>query len=187
MGDVRVEHFEVPKVNLGSLYYGADAPSPGHYVRLMEGRTLWMSDTYMEHRTNINAKLHARGRVLVVGLGLGMVATEIAAKKTVKKVVVVERSPDVVQAVATQLSKNLPRTHTRKFDWQVGDIWTWRPAAGQTFNYIYFDIWPDMCTDYLVEMRKLEKLFTPYLDKSDSAGIEFWAKPDLQYRKRRGQ
>lgn len=185
VGDVRVEHFEVPKSNLGGIYYGAEAPPPGTYVRLMMRQTLWMSDTPFEHSTNREALRHAHGDVLIGGLGIGMITTAMLAKPSVRKVVVIEKYGDVVEAVRYQLRERLPKKHYQKLLVHVADVNEWRPFSRETrYNAIYFDIWPDLCTDYLAEMTKLGRAFRHYLAKTDSeAWMGFWGRERLRYQR----
>ena len=62
---------------------------------------LWMSDEPQELRQMAEAieDYKARGRVLVGGLGLGIIATWLAQQKAVLSVDVVERSPEVIALV----------------------------------------------------------------------------------------
>lgn len=71
----------------------------GNYKRLVREETVVMSNTPMEIRTN-RAFIHrAKGKVLINGLGLGMVLSAILEKPEIKSVTVVEASEDVIKLV----------------------------------------------------------------------------------------
>jgi hypothetical protein len=63
----------------------------------------------------------------------------------------------------------------------TADIFKWRPMPKcMTYNVIYFDIWPDICTDSLKDMTRLHRAFGRHLDRSDPGA---WM--DLKVVKRR--
>jgi len=77
----------------------------GTYTRLKEGNEVFMTDLYDEWWTQRMAIEQAGvrgGDVLVTGLGLGLVATSMLEfpERRVKRVVVIERSTDVIRLVA---------------------------------------------------------------------------------------
>ena len=85
-----------------------------------------------------------------------MIVHPIAKKPEVKSITIIEKNPDVIKLVAPTLPK-------RKVTVIEGDIFEWRPAKGERFNTIYFDIWGNVSTDALEEMAKLHKSFAHHL------------------------
>jgi hypothetical protein len=73
-----------------------------HELKGPEGT--WMSDQPCElvqmHR---ELAVHARGDVLIGGLGLGLVARMAAAKRSITRITVVERQPEVIALVGPYL------------------------------------------------------------------------------------
>ena len=76
------------------------------YAKLIVNGELVMSETPMEHRTNSNFVLDADEDVLIGGLGLGMIILAVQDKENVSSIIIVERSQDVIDAVAHQLPLN---------------------------------------------------------------------------------
>lgn len=67
---------------------------------LKEGRRVWASDTPREYYSMWELAARARGpRVLIGGLGLGMLANILALRRDVKAITVVELSPEVIEMV----------------------------------------------------------------------------------------
>jgi hypothetical protein len=121
---------------------------PGTYTRLMRGSVLVMSDTPAEVSDHREAIRRAHGRVLIHGLGLGMVLKAMLAREQVERVDVVEVSEDVIRLVAPTYTAD-PRVHIHH-----GDAITFRFPAGQAFDVVWHDIWDYICADNLPEMRR---------------------------------
>lgn len=188
-GTAKLSHFEISHAEsafskLRSTLNGRnDAVEPGKYVRLTVGNTLFMSDTQMEWRTSRKAVAHAKGRVLVGGLGLGMVTLEMH-KPEVIGVWVIEKSPDVIALVEPHLQARLPPGWLTVIE---GDVFTWKPPTGLLFDYCWMDIWPDICRDNLAEMLKLRRRFRRYMTKYDGVGghIDCWGEAWLKAHQKR--
>lgn len=129
---------------------------PGRFAILgINGETM-MSDTPMERATNLEAVRAARGRVLIAGLGLGMVAHPIARKPEVSEVVIVEKNPDVIRLVAPTLPSNI-----RVVPGDIADFLAKEgkpaPACRQRFDAVWLDLWKSVDTDDLPEIARLRK------------------------------
>lgn len=107
-------------------------------------RGVWMSDC-PEELCDIAEALHTfdpRGRVLVGGLGLGVLAKSLAMRGAVESVHVVERSPDVIRLCASpgytvtcsDLYEYL-RTVDRPFDCWMLDTWQ-GTGEGDWWEYV---------------------------------------------------
>lgn len=100
-----------------------------------------MSDDEIELRRHLEFVLHARGRVLVTGLGLGCVVRGLAAVGAVESIDVVERDADVIHLVGPYLwdplTSEIPvrihcadaldfvrRRRHRRWDFAWHDLWT---------------------------------------------------------------
>jgi len=154
-------------INLKGMYHRFDEKAaPGKYVRLLEGNLVWMSDAPRERYTNLEFIRRAHGHVLVAGLGIGMVIPPLLAKDGVKNITVIEREPDVIKLVGSQVG-SLRGKGTKYARILQGDIHDWRPPRGMRFNTIWLDIWPDVCADNWDEMVELQRVFAHYLDRSD--------------------
>jgi spermidine synthase len=114
-----------------------DPIRPGTYAVLRVNDQIMMSDTPAERISNKWAVLKARGRVLLAGLGIGMLAHAILKKDTVTELVIIEKELDVITLITPTLPKD-PRLSV-----VYSDIFTWMPPEGMKFDTIYFDIWAD--------------------------------------------
>lgn len=162
---------------------GRDAPiREGTYAQLFVNGAMVMSDTQMERMTNYGVLRNARGRVLIAGLGLGMIILPMAAKPEVETITVIERSEDVIQLVTPHLRKALGE-NSSKLGVLQGDIFTWKPQKGSKWDTIYFDIWTDLSTDNLEEMASLHRKFGRR--KNLSGWMESWQRDMLKSRRNR--
>lgn len=114
---------------------------------LHEGSGTWMTDLPIEQFQIDPLLAPMRGRVLVGGLGLGYAAQVLACKPAVREIVVIEKSPDVIELVARHIRKTgkrklrvveadlhewLVQNPTERFDWAFYDIWA--PDGEGTFH-----------------------------------------------------
>ncbi len=192
IGRVILDHVTVSEADsrLSAVlaHSGLDWCPAGTYARLLIDsgvrQHIMMSDTRMERLTNIEVVRQARGHVLIAGLGLGMILIPILKKKEVKRVTVVEIDKDVIKAVEPQIRRYLSTRANMKLNVVHANIDTWRPGTpGRQFDTIYFDIWHEVSTDHLDEMRALRKTFRPYLRVGGWSGC--WKLDILRDEKRR--
>lgn len=80
-------------------YLSGPTIEPWRHV-LYQGRRPWMSTSLMEQESHAFHVARAEGVVVVAGLGLAMYAYAVAHAPAVERVVVVERSPEVIRLVA---------------------------------------------------------------------------------------
>jgi hypothetical protein len=145
-GNWKVERFtvadnDVAMANLRSIRDGVPQRivPPGEYTRLVHDYDVIMSDTPAEAYEHMRGYKNAKGTVLIAGLGLGLLLRAILTKDGIKRVVVVEKSLDVISLVAPTI--NDPRVKIVH-----GDIFTWCPSARRgepaRYDYAWYDIWP---------------------------------------------
>lgn len=152
---------------------------PGDYVRLHINGHLFMSDTNMERLSSEPFVYAANGRVLMAGLGIGLVLENLIPKiksGQVSEIVVVEKNKDVIELVAPYFSELALQGALNIIN---DDIFTWKPAKGEKFDAMFFDIWGSINTDNLAEINKLHRQFRPYLSKKDGAWMDSWLRPIL--------
>ena len=141
---------------------------PGDYTELRCGGITFMTDLYDEwwtHRCAIERARAVGGRVLVTGLGLGLVVKEMLAnpssRAAIDRVVVLERSADVIQLAAPSLLAELGGA----LDVIHADAFNWTPAPGEKFQTVWHDIWPDpLATVVEAEMKMLRAHHAPWSD-----------------------
>jgi len=136
----------------------------GRYCRLTVAGQTMMTDTPMEHNSNREFVQGAKGRVLIAGLGIGMVLVPLLKNPQVSHITVMEKSLDVIELVAPsfhQESDRLTILHQDCFD---------GCPKGLKFQTIYFDIWPTICGDNWPEMRKLHRKYRSALEPAGWMG-----------------
>jgi SAM-dependent methyltransferase len=159
-GPWKIEKFKVSEQdasfhNLRAMinaHRGETMIQAGEYTRLMGPGGVMMSDTPGEKQDHYQFVQLAAGRVLIVGLGLGMVTYAVLLKRNVTHVTVVEIDPDIIALVA-------PHVYSMRLEIVQADIHTWEPPKGERFDHAWFDIWPTICEDHLEDMKKLKDRF----------------------------
>lgn len=182
-GLAKVERFEITEEDsrlsaIRSINHPGEYVRPGKYVKLFVGNTLMMSDTTMERRTNHAFVCHAHGRVLIAGLGIGLILEAILDKPEVETVTVIEKYRDVV----TLVGQHYQDKYRDKLTVITADIFDWRPIPKcMTYNVVYFDIWPEINPDNLKDMTLLHRAFRRHLDKTDpDAWMDSWQRSYLK-------
>lgn len=146
----------------------------GKYCRLsLKGEGLVMSDTFMERKSNSEFVENARGKVLIAGLGLGLVVRNILSKPEVFEIVIVEKNNDVIDLVG-------PKFRDPKLRIVNADIFEWK--TDEMFDTIYFDIWKDVDPGNLADVRVLHNRFKR--KKLPGGWMNSWMKEFLQKRRR---
>ena len=154
---------------------------PGNYTRLVwKGYEVVMSDTPMELRTQAQPVRYATGDCLVAGLGLGIFVLQLQAKPEVKSILIIEKEQDVIDLVQPHLPL------TPKVTIIKGDIFD-KSVIDRTrrFDFIYFDIWANICGDNAYEVGRLKRSYRPLLRKDNQASwIGAWREDDFIYQRR---
>jgi spermidine synthase len=177
-GVARVKHVEIPvDQGIRALLRG-EYITPGRYAQLFVGSTLMMSDTPMERRSNWRIMRECNGDVLIAGLGIGMVLTAVLKHPDVRTVTVVEKYQDVIDVVG-------PHYANERLTIICADILEWQPPKGRKWDTIYFDIWPNICTDNLNDMAKLHRRFASRLNRANpKSWMDSWQRDVLKYKRR---
>lgn len=153
--------------------------SPGEFIKLYVDGELMMSDTLMEKTTNQEFVDAARGDVMVAGLGIGLILHNIRDKVKsglITSITVYEKYQDVIDLISP-IFKDLPIKYVCK------DILEYKPAKDEKYDTIYFDIWAEISTDNLKEIRMLHNRWKSRKKSKDSY-MNSWMKEFLQHRKR---
>jgi len=129
------------------------------------------SDCGGERQSNREITREAHGKVLIAGLGLGMILTTIVPKPEVEKVVVVELSQDVIDLVEPHI-RNYLGEFSSKLEIVHSDIFDYIPT--EKFNTIFFDIWGNYSGDTYEDTKKIHRKFSKHLDRTDSPYMDSW-------------
>jgi hypothetical protein len=127
----------------------------GTYTRLIVEGRLMMSDTEDELRDQCLLEHHAKGHVLINGLGLGLTAQLCLDKPEVTKVTVIEINEDVIRLVAPHLKER----YGGRVEIIHADALEYQPEKGVRFGAVWHDIWPEISNKNLLEMHKLHRKY----------------------------
>jgi hypothetical protein len=171
----KVEKYTFPESEQEDMFYRLEgrAIKPGVYTRLMrlttrKNETRWlgiMTDTPPEIKDVANVIIQAYdrgGRVLINGLGLGMVLKAILSFPNVTHVDVVEQSPDVIKLVAPTYISD-PRVAIHQ-----GNAYTIEWPDDMRWNVVWHDIWDDIEPANLPYMKQLHDKYKDRCDWQDS-------------------
>lgn len=169
VGDFELSHFEIGKNNMYAILHGIPC---GKFIRLTHRGSVVMSDTETEKRTNSAFVRNAHGKVLVGGLGIGLILLAVQDKPEVEKITVIEKNKEVVELVADQLPLN------EKVEIINADAFEYIPA--EEYNTIYMDIWNYINEDvYREQMKPLISRYRRYLvpkSEDENRYIDCWCK-----------
>lgn len=136
--------------------YPETAIRAGEYIRLVRDGTVVMSNTPMELVSNYPAVQNARGRCLINGLGLGIVAQSCALLPGVESVVVIELDQRVIDLVRPHLDGGIEIIQA--------DAMEYRPPRGERYGMVWHDIWDDISADNLIAMATLKRRYARRCD-----------------------
>jgi len=132
----------------------------GTYRRLLRkdasGWTVVMSNTPMERNTNYQARQSATGRVLINGLGMGMVLDGMLNKSEVEYVRVIEKDAELIKLVGAHYAGN------SRIEIVHADAFEYTPAKGERFGYVWHDIWDDISEKNLPQMATLNRKYSRF-------------------------
>lgn len=131
----------------------------GTYTRLIEGKRVWMSDTPAEFGDHVEAIIKMANpttkRVLINGLGLGMVVKAALKYEHVEHVDVVEIDKRVIELVGPTYTAD-GRVHIHQGDaFDQAIDWPQRTR----WDVVWHDIWPELAAENLPEMTKLARSY----------------------------
>lgn len=94
---------------------------------------------------------------MVMGLGMGWVAANIALQPAVERVTVVERDGDVLELFGLcRVLEGLPEAAARKIEVVQADALQWRPQ-GTPVDFLYADIWLHLAEPQtLAEVQRMQ-------------------------------
>lgn len=158
-GNWKVEEFEVTKDDaklcaMRSIFnHGRGRLPEGKYKRLYRGGVLVMSNTPDEIRDFMWFVHKAKGKVLVNGLGLGVLLKALLEKEEITQITIIEKSEDVIKLVAPTYLKD------KRVKIINEDAFDYKPEKGEKFDCVWHDIWDYITSDNLPEMAKLHRKY----------------------------
>ena len=181
-GIARIERFNISKenskkYNLLSTMNGEPyfmRIEDGNYVRLWVDGVLMMYDTHMERYTNQFFIDNAHGDVMIAGLGVGLILNALENKVQsgeVNSITVYEKYQDVIDLV-------LPKYKHLPIKVICQDILEYRPPKEETYDTIYFDIWPRINKSNLQQIKILHNRWK--FRKRENGYMDSWMKSYIQ-------
>jgi hypothetical protein len=161
VGSVSLRKIEVSQraadlERLRSMIQGTGRGVPaGTYTGLYNGGTLWMSDTpdeIADHREAMSIIKLLGGRILIMGLGLGMIVKHALACENVEHVDVVEIDPDVIALVG-------PHYECDRLTIHQADALSIKWPRNTRWSVVWHDIWAHISEDNLEEMTRLKRSY----------------------------
>lgn len=133
-------------VGLDRGYYSGACVASGATALMREseqgGWETWMSLSPFEIESQELACHHAHGHTVVMGLGMGWVAANVALQPSVSRVTVVERDADVLELFhRCGVLQVLPESIAQKIELVQCDALHWAPPEGVSIDFLYADIW----------------------------------------------
>lgn len=147
----------------------------GNYKRLMRNGTCVMSNTPDEIRDFQSFVWKSKGKILVNGLGLGVLLKALLDKDEVTHITVIEKSKDVIKLVGSSITD-------KRVTIINADAFEYKPPKGETYDCVWHDIWDYITEDNLPEMAKLHRKYGRRTDYQES-----WCKYECQRQKRQNQ
>lgn len=113
---------------------------------MARGGVTWMSLTPGEMESQLPHLAAARGKVVICGLGMGVMAYAVTALKAVREVVVIDRDPEVIAMVSDSAGiDSWPQSG--KLTIVEADA---REVRVEGVDFLYADIWPTYRMDCMV-------------------------------------
>jgi len=175
-GDWTIETFHMKKDDLqqrmNEIKYGRNIPE-GTYKRLIRSGTTVMSNTPDEIRDCLWLINNASGNILINGLGLGVVLIPLLENDKVEKITVIEISKDLIDYVGKYYKHP-------KLTIINANAYEWKPPKDEYYDYVWHDIWDNICSDNLEGMKKLHRKYGRKCKEQAS-----WCRSLCEYQKQR--
>lgn len=142
-----VGNFEIKKIHglkgiITGYMYEKEGEIKEDILELYGSHNVWMRLTPLEIESSYMVIKRAKGKVGIVGLGLGYVAQEMAKKDDIDEVIVYEIEKDVIDLYYKSFSEN------PKIKIIYGDAYR---AEEKSFDFFYVDIYQYKLTKKVVE------------------------------------
>ena len=145
------------------------------YLALLKNNEIWMSVNPNEINTMRPFINEAKGKVLVLGLGMGYIAYMMAIKDDVKSVTVIEKDINIINLFKEHIA---PLLKTNKIK-VIHDDAIRYTENNKGFDYIFADLWhnPEDGIPMYLELENIAK--------KNKLKINYWLEPSLKAMRRR--
>lgn len=120
---------------------------------------IWMSLTPHEIESQELGCRLAHGHVVIMGLGMGWIAANVALNPEVTRVTIVELDSEVIGLFENSGAfDSLPREVRGKVEIVNGNALDWRPEVPGSVDFLYADIWLSLAEpEALDQVRQMQK------------------------------
>lgn len=142
------------------------------------GWETWMSITPHEIESQELACDHARGHTVIMGLGMGWIAANVAMRSDVHRVTIVELDADIIALIDDlDCFANLPADARAKIHVVHADAMQWRPGTNESpVDFLFADIWQALDErDTVEQVRRMQA-------NIGARVIYFWGQEIALYR-----
>ena len=164
-GDWTVGEIEVKSNDFGQMIRmaqtGRGVPG-GIYKRLIRKGTTVMSNTPDEIRDFSYFLYKAKGGILIHGLGIGVLVVALLEKEDITDITIIEKSKDVLNLSAATY-ENHPKVTIIH-----ADCFEWESPKNKRYGAVWHDIWDNITSDNLEEMKKLHRKYGRKADYQES-------------------
>jgi predicted methyltransferase len=154
-------------------------PSGKYVVMDIDGEVM-MSDTPFEQSSCADFLNAARGTVLILGLGIGMILVPLSQNDKVESVLVLEKNTHVIDLVAPSILRVpsvAPKVAIVRGDaFDTPDV-----LKDRRFDVVYLDIWPTLDTRNVPVFDELREKYTPFLKPGGEVLI--WSETETRIRR----
>lgn len=132
------------------------------FHELLEDKGVWTTDYPQEQHSQIDIVKDFSGRVLVGGLGIGLIIKALDDLPAVKEIVVIEIQKDVIELVWKHLK-------LKKAKVVQADLFEYLEKTKEKFDYAFYDIWTPTGEHVLkTHIRELRALSEGIVAKQDN-------------------
>lgn len=154
---------------------------PFYYPAIFQNDCIWMSVTPNEILTIQPAIDASHGNVLAFGLGLGYFPFMATLKPEVRKVTVVDKSPQIIALFQKHILPQFP--HPEKIELICADAFEYAETSGFAVDHsnaadiVFTDLWHDASDGIPLyqRMKSLEPLSRP------GTQFYYWIEPSMRY------
>ena len=145
------------------------------YLALLKNNEIWMSVNPNEINTMRPFINEAKGKVLVLGLGMGYIAYMMAIKDDVKSVTVIEKDINIINLFKEHIAPLLKANKIKV----IHDDAIRYTENNKGFDYIFADLWhnPEDGIPMYLELENIAK--------KNKLKINYWLEPSLKAMRRR--
>lgn len=127
----------------GKVYFDGDVSFPVLYMwtpNRYDSFDTWMSITPQEIVTQRSGISHCKGTVCIGGYGLGWFLEQVAKKRTVKKIVLVEKYEELFDWFGNEHIKHVIKETGTPIEIVIGDVFPYLKENHEKFDRIALDV-----------------------------------------------